>query len=191
MYRKIDTKIWNDEKFCSMSDKGKLVFILLLTHPNMTSLGAMKAPLAGLAEELGWELKAFQKAFGESLERGMVEHDPRVCLIYLPNFIKYNKPESPNVAKAWVKSSLLLPECPMRSEVMGTAQAYLEGLTEGFREAFAEEFRKAYPSPLPNQKQKQKQKQKEEATLRSLPKNPDHEGINGGTSTPRLRVVGE
>jgi hypothetical protein len=54
-YRKVDTRIWNDAQFCGLSDDGKLVFLLLLTHPNMTSLGAMRATLAGLAEEIGWE----------------------------------------------------------------------------------------------------------------------------------------
>jgi len=157
MFRKVDTKIWNDEKFCSLSDNGKLVFLMLLTHHNMTSLGAMKASVAGLADELGWEYRRFNKAFIESKTLCMVEHDTKACLVYLPNFIKYNKPESPNVVKAWVKSSLLLPECLLRSRVIETAEGYLEGLSEGFREAFREETAKAYPSPLPNQKQEQKQ----------------------------------
>jgi hypothetical protein len=160
MYRKVDTRIWNDEKFCSLTDDGKLVFLMLLTHHNMTQLGAMKASVAGLAEELGWALNRFQKAFTPSVACGMVEHDPRACLIYLPNFIKYNKPESPNVVKAWVKASALLPECTLRSVVLETAKAFLEGLSEGYQQAFLEESLKAYPCPLANQKQKQKQKEK-------------------------------
>lgn len=42
-YRKIDSRIWNDAKFRELSDNGKLVFLMLLTHPSMTSLGAMRA----------------------------------------------------------------------------------------------------------------------------------------------------
>ena len=157
MYRKVDTRIWNDAKFCALSDSGKLVFLMLLTHHNMTSLGAMKASIAGLAEEIGWDGRRFGRAFHESVGLGMVEHDPKVCLIYLPNFIKYNKPESPNVMKSWVKASVLLPECALRSVVLQKAEGLTEGLTEGFREAFREEMAKSYPCPLPNQKQKQKQ----------------------------------
>lgn len=174
MYRKVDTRIWNDEKFCSLTDDGKLVFLMLLTHHNMTQLGAMKASIAGLAEELGWDSKRFQKAFAPAVSSGMVEHDARACLIYLPNFIKYNKPESPNVVKAWVKASVLLPECAMRTMVLETAKAFLEDLSEGYQQAFVEEFGKAYPCPSPNQKQKQKQKEK----------NPVHAEMNVGTSTP-------
>ena len=51
-YRKIDPRIWNDEAFRALSDRGKLVFLFILTHPHMTSLGAMRASTLGLAAEL-------------------------------------------------------------------------------------------------------------------------------------------
>ena len=94
-YRKIDTRIWNDAKFDSMSTNGKLVFLFLLTHPNMTSLGAMRATMPGLASELGWTTEAFRETFRESSIRGLVEHD-EMYFVFLPNFLKYNKPEVPN-----------------------------------------------------------------------------------------------
>ena len=101
VYRKIYTKIWNDEKFRSFSDGGKLVFFFLLTHPGMTSIGAMRGTIPGLAAELGWTTEAFREAFQEAYAKGIVEHDERASFIGLPNFLKYNKPESPNVVKAW------------------------------------------------------------------------------------------
>jgi hypothetical protein len=52
-YRKIDPRIWNDAKFRALLDDAKFVFMLLLTHPHMTALGAMRATLAGSAAELG------------------------------------------------------------------------------------------------------------------------------------------
>ena len=59
----MDPRIWNDAKFRDLSDNAKLVFFMLLTHPNMTALGAMRATVAGLAEEMGWEPEAFREAF--------------------------------------------------------------------------------------------------------------------------------
>ena len=32
-YRKVDPRIWNDEKFRTLTDNGKLVFFMLLTQP--------------------------------------------------------------------------------------------------------------------------------------------------------------
>ena len=68
-YRKVDPRIWNDAKFRDLSDNGKLVFFFLLTHPNMTSLGAMRHTIPGLAAELGWDVEVFGKAFQEPFER--------------------------------------------------------------------------------------------------------------------------
>ena len=131
-YRKIDPRIWNDEKFRGMSDNGKLVFLFLLTHPHMTALGAMRATIAGLAEELGWTAEAFREAFGEALQKGMAEHDQKACLIAIPNFIRYNSPESPNVVKAWVGALDLLPECELKNRTIARAKAFAKALPEAF-----------------------------------------------------------
>ena len=48
-YRKVDTRIWNDAKFNSLSEKRKLVFFFLLTHPNLKMIGGMRATVPGLA----------------------------------------------------------------------------------------------------------------------------------------------
>lgn len=152
-YRKVDPRIWNDQKFREMSDAGKLVFFMLLTHPNMTAIGAMRATLAGLAEEMGWEPEAFREAFREAFDKGMAEHDQKACLIALPNFLKYNPPESPNVVKAWVNALDLLPECDLKTRVIARAKDFTEGLTEAFREA--------YRKTMPNQEQEQEQEQEQ------------------------------
>src|SRR3990167_8860981 len=95
-FRKVDTRTWNDQKFNSLSDDGKLVFFLLLTHPYLTPLGAMRATLAGLASELYWTVHRFKRAFKELVEKNMVKYDAAFFLLWLPNFIKYNRPELRN-----------------------------------------------------------------------------------------------
>lgn len=155
-YRKIDPRIWNDAKFSALSDKGKLAFFMLLTHPNMTSIGAMRGTLPGLASELGWKTEAFAEAFDEVLSKGMAEHDAKSCFIALPKFIQYNLPESPNVVKAWVGSLDLLPECTLKNRVIARARVYAEGLNKGFAEALPDAFGKALPIPEQEQEPKQK-----------------------------------
>jgi hypothetical protein len=94
-FRKISSRIWNDGKFRALSDDAKLIFLLLLTHPHMTALGAMRATVAGLAAELQWAEKRFHRGFTEILERRMVRYNEGSSLIWLPNFLKYNPPENP------------------------------------------------------------------------------------------------
>lgn len=158
-FRKIDPRIWNDRKFRELSDNAKLVFFFLLTHPHQTSVGAMRASLSGLAEEIGWNAEAFAEAFGEGLAKGMVKHDPQACFVWLPNFLKYNEPESPNVVKSWRASFDLLPECALQGELWERLKALREGMTEAFGEAFDYAFNKdfAYQEQEPEQEQEQEQ----------------------------------
>ena len=160
-YRKVDPRIWNDAKFVALSDQAKLVFFMLLTHPNMTALGAMRATIAGLAEELGWQLEAFREAFREVITKGMAEHDEKGRLIALPKFLRYNEPESPNVVKAWAASADLLPECRLKTVVIQRAKAFVEAKSEAFREAFPQALAKG----MANQEQEQEQEQKQEKSL--------------------------
>ena len=154
-YRKIDPRMWNDEKFRTLSTEGKLAFVLLLTHPHMTALGAMRATIPGLAAELGG--KGFAEAFREVFAKGLAKHDEKASCVYLPRFLKYNKPESPNVVKAWAHSIDLIPECHLKSELIQEVKGFAEALPEAFGKALPEAFAKA----MPNQEQEQEQEQEE------------------------------
>ena len=164
-YRKIDTRIWNDAKFREMTERGQLAFLFALTHPNMTMLGAMRSTIPGLAAEYGHNAteKAFREAFQEGLSKGMAKHDEKASFFWFPNFLKYNKPESPNVVRTWTEAFDMLPECAMKAELFQHLKAFVEGLSEAFREAFAEAFAKA----MPNQEQEQEPEQEQEKALYS------------------------
>lgn len=142
-YRKIDTRTWNDKKFNELSDYGKLVFFLLLTHPNLTSIGAMRASIPGLAGDLHWPLEKFKEAFQESFLKDMVLFDETASLIWLPNFLRYNQPESPNVVKSWVNSLDYLPECSLKNSIMEHLKSFVSTLSLPFQEALSKVFDKA------------------------------------------------
>ncbi len=143
-YAKVDRRIWNDERFRGLSERGKLVFLFLLTHPSIDNVGRHARDIAGLAAELELPAKAFQEAFGEALSKAIVKHDLGASFIWLPNFLKYNKPESPNVVRSWPDAFDLIPECGLKGELYVQLKAFIKGLSEGFREAFAQAFPKGY-----------------------------------------------
>lgn len=143
-YSKIERCILNDHKFNSLSDDGKLVFLILLIHPHLTAIGAMRASLLGLAGEIGWSIERLAKAFGEALQKGMVKHDERACLIWMPNYLKHNRPESPNVVKSWGQSLDYLPECTLKNELIQHVKAFVDALSAPFQEALPEVFLKPY-----------------------------------------------
>ena len=161
-YRKVETRIWNDERFRKLSDSGKFLFLFILTHPNLTSLGAMRATIPGLSAELGWQEARCDEAFAElvleSHGRSLVEIDKHASFVGLPNFLKYNAPENPNVVKSWSSSLELLPECPLKTKLMEHAHACLKDREAGFLAAWetvcetvSEPFRKPVGNGLPNQ----------------------------------------
>jgi hypothetical protein len=134
-YRKIDPRIWNDRKFRSLSDDGRLAFLFLLTHPGLTALGAMRATWPGLAAEIGWPLNRWTEATMPAAAAGMVEINADAAYVGLPNFLRYNEPEGPNsVAKAWPAALDLIPECPERQRLVRRCLAYLERTTPEFQQ---------------------------------------------------------
>src|SRR5262249_54162951 len=180
-FRKVETCIWNDEKFSKLSHDSQLCFLFILTHPAMTSLGAMRATVAGLAAELKYTEKQFRAAINSAV--GMIVVDETACFVWLPNFLKYNRPENSNVVKHYRNAAEALPECELKAELIARTREFLKDFAESFQKAFEEVFReplqKPYSRPfaqsshelsdelsdepfrngMPNQEQEQKQEQ--------------------------------
>jgi len=151
-YRKVDPRIWNDEKFCALSDDGKLAFLYVLTHPNLTAIGAMRATLDGLAAELGWPPKQLRTALAPALrDRSMIEVNERASYIGLPHFLRYNEPEAPNSVKAWWNAFNLIPECTEKRALARRCREYLDSKSPAFRDAMPHAITEASgePSPMP------------------------------------------
>ena len=170
-YRKIDPRIWNDEKFASLSHEGQRAFLFILTHPSMTSLGAFRATKEGIEAELGIDTKGFAKPFQELLSKGLIKYDESCFLVFAPNFLKYNQPENPNVVKGWAGCLDLLPECPLLAEVLQrakscasanskTSKAFSEALGR-VTETLSERYAKQLSKGLAIQEQEQEQEYKD------------------------------
>ena len=94
-YRKIDPRIWNDAKFMRIGPMGQMLFLYILTHPNMTMLGMLRSTKEAIAFERGWDLLAFEQVFDLALSLGLIEYDP-VGLIACPNEAKFEANLEPN-----------------------------------------------------------------------------------------------
>jgi len=142
-YRKIDTRILLDKKYNQLSSDGRLVFLHVLIHPNLTSLGAMHASLAGIACELEWEMERLRQAIDAVQQQGMVQYDEKARFIWLSNFLKYNPPESPNVIKSWETALSYLPECSLQQQLILFVQQLVSQLSPAYQEALPNCFRLA------------------------------------------------
>jgi len=140
-----------------------------------------------LAEELGWTLEAFDEAFAEVFQQGMVKADWVSRVVWIPKAIKHNPPVSPNVVTMWARELDLVPECELKTAaVAGIAralgkmnEAYLAAFTreehpskrsgkaarKPSSKPFPESSRKPFAKPQANQEQQQDEQQQQQDTL--------------------------
>ena len=158
-YRKVQVDIWGDMKFRALTDDTQLLFLWILTHPHMTSLGAMPGNRMTLAgQRKRWKPERVSKAFQEALGKGLIKADEEACIIVAPNFIKHNKPQSPKVIAGWQTVLHTLPECPVLVEYLTEVKA----LMEAYGEAYAKAFRIACGKAMAIQEQEQEQETEQE-----------------------------
>ncbi len=187
-YRKIEVRTWSDEKFRALSPvqpSGQGLWFFLLTGPHTGPIpGLFRAGRAAMAEELGWSPETFDEAFREVSEQGMAKADFVARLMWLPNAIKHNKPESPNVVKSWAPEFDLLPECPLKLEALEAIKAFVCALGPGFSGAFIGAFEShgessgkasGKPSWKPSGKTIRNQEQEQEQEQESLGDEPHND----------------
>ncbi|QGZ62110.1 hypothetical protein [Paraburkholderia acidisoli] len=166
-YRKIEVRMWGDEKFCALSPiqpSAQALWIFLLTGPHTGPIpGLFRSGRAAMAEELNWGPEAFEEAFREVFQQGMAQADWKAKVVWIPNAIKCNRPESPNVVRSWASEWALIPECDLKREAYESLRANIHGLGEAYGKAFEEAFGKASGKPsgktCGNQEQEQEQEQ--------------------------------
>jgi hypothetical protein len=143
----------------------------------------MRGTVAGLASEIPETIspEGYAKGFEEGLREGLWEASTEAPLIAVPNFLKHNKPESPNVVRSWAAIVDTLPECSLRDIHFQRVKAFAEGLGKGFREALPEAFREPLPKGMPNpepepeQEPEQEHKQERHAAPPNAPAAPPAE----------------
>lgn len=137
-YRKIDPRIWYDAKFRGLSDDGKLLFLHLLTHPELSCVGAMVVVPPSVASLVAWRgATAIPRVLRALKELSpLVFYDRNEQVLFFPRFFRYNPPLSPtHVKKAWLAALDRLPEGTTRSLVAANCLDYLDHCSVTFRDA--------------------------------------------------------
>jgi hypothetical protein len=185
-YRKIEVRMWGDTKFRDLSPIppcGQGLWIFLLTGPHTGPIpGLFRSGRAAMAEELNWELEAFDKAFTEAFQQGMVKADWKAKVVWVPKAILCNKPESPNVVTSWGAEWDLIPECDLKQEAFIALRGSIGALGEPYAKSFDKAFGKPSGKPSLKATFNQEQEQEQEQDSKKTPIPPE-----GGTpsETPK------
>lgn len=179
-YRKVDTKVWNDEKVMGLNPTEKLIWLFLLTSPFTTNLpGLFVATEEALASFLGIPLEGppkgfrspsgspsegFREGFRELCRKGFLKADFARRVVFLPHAVRYNRPESPNAAKGFANRLADIPDCALKEESIRVFDEDSKHWRPSFRKAWevaSEGLRKGFRKGS-RQEQEQEREQEQE-----------------------------
>jgi len=145
--------MWNDRKFLELSapkPNARDLWVWLIAGPLTTPVpGVVITTLGGIADRLAWPVPATRRCWEEIASREMATSDWSHSLVWLPNALEHNPPESPNVVKSWRRYlNEHVPECALRGTVEAFALGFLKGFGQGFAEAFGQPFAEGPPAPF-------------------------------------------
>ena len=127
-YNEVSVKTWVSSDFRQLSERGKLLWLYLLTGPiRQQAPGIYRAGLGVCTDDLEWERKDIELALQELINAGMVERDNKSNVIYLPNWSKYNRPPAnPNVLKSWLNILDCIPDCQLKDNYILELKSVIE-----------------------------------------------------------------
>ena len=141
VYRRADPRVWDDDKFLSLSKDGKLLWLHLLTGPQASAVpGLILAGVGTLADGMREELPVIRAALAEIVKLRMAEVDEAHRVIRLPNAPRHNGCESPNGLKGWWSRWQSIPDCPLKFRHVASLEAAVPMQMRGMAETWASTF---------------------------------------------------
>ncbi len=141
--RLVGTDHHNDEAFLDLSRDARLVYLHLITHPQMTSLGLLRMTVGGLADECDLDRQSCDVALRDLAAIGRIEVGKR-CVALSADYLE--EPANPSVVMGWGRIIDLLPSTDLvrrrvdravsmvreRAEQVGTEKsaAWLDAIPE-------------------------------------------------------------
>ncbi len=159
-YRKIDPRIWTDEKFRQLSGEQQRIALYIITAQS-NRIGLFSFSPGKACEDLGALPTTFRKGFEKVYQTLNWEWDSEARVLYLPTWWRYNQPENANNVIGNLKDLDDLPETPLLKR-FSTNMAYVsKDLIETFTQTLAERYPQHSLKRSPSQEQEQEQKQEQ------------------------------
>jgi hypothetical protein len=146
-YGRIQTQFWTDEKILRLTDGAKLLMSYFLTGPHTNAIGCFRLPSGYIEADFGWVTETVTQTVSELLREGLILRDQKTGWTLLPNFLKHNPIENPNVAKAAMP---LIEAIPQTLEMFSVFIKALEPYAERFPKGFLNGLANRYPNRSPN-----------------------------------------
>lgn len=141
-YRNVAVTMWRDPTFRKLSEDGRWLWVYLLTSSQTTAFGLYVFSKDRGASEMQWLRSRLDSTMDELLAEmpsTTLQYDAVNDVVYLPNWLEYNRPNTPNAVKAW-RSQLqeIPPETPFIYEWFAKADEHMSKIGESVQETLWE-----------------------------------------------------
>jgi hypothetical protein len=127
-YRKIDTRIWVDEKFRTLNEKEQMFFLYLLTSPHSTAWGAYIIDDLYIQADLGFSPAIIKSCWQTLKKTGLVIRCDQTRLVAFQNWFRYNLPANERTRAACVRGIISLPKSKALQEFISKSEWVSEQL---------------------------------------------------------------
>lgn len=152
-YRKIDPRIWRDERVSRLEPLGKLVAVHCITESNR--IGIFNFSVASACEDLGIDPKRYRILFNTVCDTLLWRWDEGLRVVYLPTWWRYNHPDNPKAMKGCLSDLDDLPISPLLNEFYSNTRYLAGSVLQVFNECIA--YRIANGRAYQEQEQEQEQ----------------------------------
>lgn len=157
-YRKIDPRIWTDERFRQLTgDEQRIALYILTAQSNRIGLFCFSPGKA--SEDLGTLPPTFGQGFLKVCRALHWEWDEEARVLYIPTWWKYNQPENANNVIGNLKDLDDLPNTPLLERFFANMAYLSEGLVDTFTLTLTKRSLQRSPKHSPSQDQDQEQEQ--------------------------------
>lgn len=107
-YGRVRTLFWGDEKVRELAPLERYLGLYVMLSPHSNAIGCFRLPVAYICEDTGMTASEVGATF-EALECRGIARRLKGGFVWIPNYLRHNPPENPNVWRKCVKELQALP----------------------------------------------------------------------------------
>jgi len=149
-YARVSPRFWETARDEGWTDDMVILGLYLLTCPSRTTEGIFRLPRGYMLEDLpgNWTPQRLTQSLSHLSCKGFVQYDDKARVAFLPNAMKYQRPDNGNQQKSAIRNLRTLPDTRLLGDFREAAGVYCEAFAKALDEAFPQGFTKGYSDPL-------------------------------------------